>query len=72
MERSGARREIEQLKIAVEHRTAIGVALGILMERHKISQANAWSRLVDQSQATQRKVYDLAVELGRDDEQQTV
>jgi hypothetical protein len=42
-------------------RIAIGVALGTLLERHKISQADAWDRLVVQSQ---RKVYDLALELG--------
>jgi hypothetical protein len=55
---------IEQLRVAVEHRTAIGVALGIVMERHQVTQEEAWRRLVAESQRRQRKLYDLAVELG--------
>jgi AmiR/NasT family two-component response regulator len=54
---------IEQLQVAVEHRTAIGIALGMLMERHRISQEGAFDLLRSRSQRENRKVYDIAVEM---------
>jgi AmiR/NasT family two-component response regulator len=64
VEHSDAESLIEQLRVAVEHRTAIGVALGIVMERHQVTQEEAWRWLVAESQSRQRKLYDLAVQLG--------
>jgi AmiR/NasT family two-component response regulator len=53
---------IEQLTEAVEHRTAIGVALGMLMERFGFTQDEAFGYLRRCSQAQNRKLYDIAVE----------
>jgi AmiR/NasT family two-component response regulator len=53
---------IEQLTQAVEHRTVIGVALGMLMERFGFSQDEAFGYLRRCSQAQNRKLYDIAVE----------
>jgi AmiR/NasT family two-component response regulator len=64
VEQSAAESLIEQLRVAVEHRTTIGVALGIVMERHQVTQEQAWLWLVAESQRRQRKLYDLAVQLG--------
>jgi AmiR/NasT family two-component response regulator len=54
---------IEQLTQAVEHRTAIGMALGILMERFGLDHDEAFDRLRRCSQEQNRKLYDIAVEL---------
>ncbi len=53
---------IEQLTEAVEHRTVIGIALGMLMERFGFSQDEAFAYLRRCSQAQNRKLYDIAVE----------
>ena len=51
---------VENLELAVEHRTTIGVALGIVMERLDVDQEQAFSYLKRVSQDTNTKVYDLA------------
>jgi hypothetical protein len=55
--------KIAQLEMAVEHRTTIGVAIGMLMERFSISREQGFALLTRVSQQEHRKVYDLAVEL---------
>jgi AmiR/NasT family two-component response regulator len=55
-------RRVEQLTIAVEHRSIIGMALGILMERHDIGAEAAFLRLRRVSSLHNRKVYDIASE----------
>ena len=56
-------RQVETLGVAVEHRTRIGMALGIIMERLAVEQGAAFEYLVRCSQAQNQKVYDLAVRL---------
>jgi AmiR/NasT family two-component response regulator len=51
---------VENLELAVEHRTTIGVALGIVMERLDVDQEQAFSYLKRVSQDTNTKVFDLA------------
>ena len=53
-------RKIGNLRIAVHNRDVIGQAKGILMERHKISAAQAFDRLVVASQTSHRKLRDVA------------
>jgi AmiR/NasT family two-component response regulator len=54
---------VEQLTEAVEHRTIIGQALGILMERFDMGDAEAFAYLSRCSQNQNRKLYAIAVEL---------
>jgi AmiR/NasT family two-component response regulator len=54
---------IKQLRLAVEHRTDIGIALGILMERHDIDRDQAFAYLQRRSRNENRKLYDLALEI---------
>lgn len=54
-------RQIETLKVALEHRTTIGKALGILMERLNIDDQQAFAYLCRCSQDRNEKLYDLAV-----------
>ena len=56
-------RKVTTLGEAVEHRTTIGIALGMIMERLELDQERAFAYLCTCSQAQNRKVYDLAVEL---------
>jgi AmiR/NasT family two-component response regulator len=56
------RQRIEQLTEAVEHRTTIGKALGMLMERFDFTDDEAFQYLRQCSQAQNRKLYDIAVE----------
>jgi GAF domain-containing protein len=58
-----AAHELQQLKTAVDTRTVIGVALGILMERFHITQDQAFSALTRVSSHSNRKLRDLAAEL---------
>ena len=55
--------EIENLTIAVDRRTTIGVALGMVMERFGMSQSNAFSLLKRLSSHSNRKLYDVAFEI---------
>ena len=56
-------RKVTTLGEAVEHRTTIGIALGMIMERLELDQERAFAYLCTCSQAQNRKVYDLAVEM---------
>jgi GAF domain-containing protein len=60
-----ARREIETRDVAINRRTTIGQAQGILMERHGITADEAIGILKQVSQDTNRKLFDLAEELIR-------
>jgi hypothetical protein len=54
------RDKVVNLERALETSRAIGVAIGILMANHKITEPQAFDLLRIASQATQRKVSDLA------------
>ena len=58
-----ARTEIATLRVAVEHRTTIGEAVGIVMERFHIDAPSAFEALRRVSSHTNRKIFDIAVEL---------
>ncbi|QIG43391.1 ANTAR domain-containing protein [Nocardioides anomalus] len=60
---STAPADTEQLRAALASRTTIGIALGILMERRSLSQDAAFAHLNQLSQATNRKIRDLAADL---------
>jgi AmiR/NasT family two-component response regulator len=62
---SSDRELIAQLEVAVEHRTTIGKALGVLMERFDLDDDEAFDYLARCSQEQNRKLYDLATELVR-------
>jgi AmiR/NasT family two-component response regulator len=55
--------EIEQLKIALESRTVIGTAIGILVERRRHTPDEAFRGLVEQSQRSNTRLVALAREL---------
>jgi AmiR/NasT family two-component response regulator len=48
------------LREALESRQEIGQAIGILMERHRVTADEAFARLVFVSQRTHRKIRELA------------
>lgn len=56
-------RQVATLGEAVEHRTSIGIALGMIMERLELDNERAFAYLRTCSQAQNRKLYDLAVEI---------
>jgi AmiR/NasT family two-component response regulator len=56
------RRLVEQLTVAVEHRTTIGMALGMLRERLDLSADEAFAYLRRASSHQNRKLYDIARE----------
>lgn len=51
---------IDNLQVAVRHRTTIGQAQGILMERFSLDEDNAFAVLTRLSQDNNEKLYDLA------------
>jgi AmiR/NasT family two-component response regulator len=53
----------EQLTDALEHRTAIGIAIGILMERFQVDDAQAMEYLKRLSSHQNRKLHDIAAEI---------
>jgi GAF domain-containing protein len=53
------------LRLAMESRAVIEQAKGVLMARHRCSAEEAFRRLAAESQRTNRKLRDLAVELVR-------
>ena len=55
--------ELEQLKVALEHRTTIGIAVGMVMMQYDLSQDDAFAYLLRCSSVSNRKVYDIAVEM---------
>lgn len=62
---TSAEEHIAQLEVAVEHRTVIGQAVGILIERYHLDAETALSALKRVSSTTNRKVYDIALELSQ-------
>lgn len=56
------RQKIEQLTEALEHRTVIGQALGLLMERFDLSDDEAFAFLSRCSSNQNRKLYEIAVD----------
>ncbi len=60
---AAALHEIDHLRIALERRTVIGEATGILMERYRLGPDAAMDVLRRLSQDGNRKLHDLAVEL---------
>jgi AmiR/NasT family two-component response regulator len=66
MEYSNSAEERERhLRMALEHRTTIGVAMGTLMERYDIDQDEAFDHLRRLSQEQNRKLRDVAKELSQ-------
>jgi len=57
------RRRVEQLTEAVEHRTTIGIAMGILMERLDLDTDAAFAYLRRVSSHQNRKLYVIANEI---------
>jgi len=55
--------EIDHLKVAVDRRTVIGQAEGILMERFKLSPVQSFAVLTRISSTTNRKLFSIADEL---------
>jgi len=56
------RKQVEQLTEALDRRTTIGQALGMLMERYQIGEDEAFSFLVRCSSHQNRKLYDIAAD----------
>jgi AmiR/NasT family two-component response regulator len=57
--------KVAQLEIALEHRTVISQAVGILMERHQLHASVAFDALRRVSSQTNRKVFGIAQELSQ-------
>ena len=55
---------VGQLEDAIKRRAAIERAKGILMERHNISEQEAFEMLRSQARSNNRRVYDVASEVG--------
>src|SRR5436309_7169083 len=60
------RREIGELRYALESRMTIGQATGMLMERYKVGADRAWRVLVRASQTRNIKIRDLAAKMTAD------
>lgn len=58
-----AAQQVEQLQTALDSRTVIAQAVGILMERHDMRAESAFSVLARVSSTTNRKVRDVAADL---------
>ena len=58
-----ARRHIEHLETALQTNRRIGVAIGILMSRHGLSEDDAFNLLARASQLANRKLRDVAEEV---------
>jgi GAF domain-containing protein len=63
IESARAEDQAVNLEAALRTSRSIGMALGILMERHKMTQDAAFEKLRDASQHTNRKLYELAADL---------
>lgn len=60
-----AAQQVQTLQVAVDHRTTIGIALGIIMASHDLDQDAAFLVLRRLSSELNRKIYDLAQEVIR-------
>lgn len=63
LELKRARNKVANLEIALQSSRAIGIAIGVIVERCKINSDQAFDLLVQISQSDQRKVRDVADEL---------
>jgi hypothetical protein len=61
----GRAREVDDLNVAMETRSMIGQAMGILMERYRISSEHAFHFLTRTSQESNTKLRDVAAEIVR-------
>jgi response regulator NasT len=52
--------KVEQLQTALERRTVIERAKGVLMERHQVSDREAFEQLREHARSRRRRVYDVA------------
>jgi hypothetical protein len=57
--------QVDNLTIALRSNRDIGIALGVIMSRYRVSEDGAFDLLRTSSQDTQRKVRDLAVDVVR-------
>ena len=64
VEAARQRQRADELGEAVETNRDIGVAVGILMSQHKIPREDAFGLLVRSSQWLNRKLRDIAAEVG--------
>ena len=60
------RAKVAQLEAALEHRTVLGQATGIVMTRYGLDSGAAFQVLSRLSQDLNRKVYDIALEMVHD------
>ena len=60
---AGQAEQITNLEIAFGHTRDIGAAVGIIMERHRMTQLEAFTRLRKASQDHNVKLYELALNL---------
>ncbi|MBV9832623.1 MAG: ANTAR domain-containing protein [Marmoricola sp.] len=58
-----AQRQVQHLQVALEHRTAISEACGILMERFYLDREAAFALLQRLSSTRNLKLYDIALEI---------
>ena len=58
-----AQDRVSQLEVALEHRTIISAALGMLMERYSLDYDRAFAALSRESQQTNVKLFELAQQL---------
>jgi len=58
-----AEERIAHLLVALDHRTVIGQATGVIMERYGLDASTAFQALVRVSSDRQRKVHEIAKEL---------
>lgn len=54
---------IEQLEVALEHRTVISQATGLMMQRHRLDSVRALAVLTRFSQDENRKLHEVALDL---------
>ena len=62
-ELASARAEVADLRAALQNSRVIGVAMGILMERHDLTADAAFGTLARMSQRSERTLADIAGEL---------
>jgi AmiR/NasT family two-component response regulator len=64
-EAEAQRTRADRLELALESNRTIGIAMGILMHRHKVTAETAFGMLRDASQHWHRKLRDVAEEVAR-------
>ena len=58
--------EVDGLKAALASRTVIGIALGIIIERERVTEPEAFQILKEMSQHTNVKLRDVAAQMAKD------